>query len=328
MINDAMVDSLLQASVILCAYTEKRWDDLVKAISSLQHQDTPPGEIILVIDHNPHLYSMALEKFPGVRVMESRGVLGLSGARNTGAESSRFPLIVFMDEDATAERDWLARLLVSFQDDRVLGVGGSVIPSWPNHQPAWFPDEFAWVVGCSYKGMPENETPVRNMLGCNMSFRRDAFEKLGGFANNLGRLGENQLISCEETELCIRLNQKYPGSLLLYDPQARVNHKIPSYRLTWQYFIRRCFAEGVSKALVADSVGSKDGLSSEHIYVRRILPLGFLLGIKESLTHTNMGGFFRAGTILMGLAMTVLGYLSGKISPPPKFARDTLLKTS
>jgi GT2 family glycosyltransferase len=176
-----MVDPALQASVILCAYTQERWNDLVAAVDSIRRQNTPAGEIIIVIDHNLDLYKMAVAQFPEIRVLENKGLRGLSGARNTGTENAGYPVVVFMDEDATADPDWLTQLLPGYQDEQVIGVGGAVIPNWLGKLPAWFPEEFAWVVGCTYKGLPETVAPVRNMLGCNMSFRREVFDRAGGF---------------------------------------------------------------------------------------------------------------------------------------------------
>ncbi len=42
-------------SVVICAYSEDRWDDLVAAIDSIQRQRTPPRETIVAVDHNPAL---------------------------------------------------------------------------------------------------------------------------------------------------------------------------------------------------------------------------------------------------------------------------------
>ena len=71
-------------SIIICAYTEKRWDDLVAAVASIQQGSIVPREIILVIDHNPILYQRALYEFSDVVVIENQGGPGLSGARNSG----------------------------------------------------------------------------------------------------------------------------------------------------------------------------------------------------------------------------------------------------
>src|SRR4051812_4532638 len=71
-------------TVIVCAYTEERWTDIVEAIGSLQAEATPPGEIVLVIDHNNALYERAIAQFPtGVIIVKNTHKNGLSGARNT-----------------------------------------------------------------------------------------------------------------------------------------------------------------------------------------------------------------------------------------------------
>ena len=73
-----------------------------------------------------------------------------------------------------------------------MSVGGFIQPSWQGNEvrPSWFPEELDWVIGCSYKGAPEVRSLVRNAIGCNMSFRKTVFEKVGGFNTNLGRFGD------------------------------------------------------------------------------------------------------------------------------------------
>ena len=207
-------------------------------------------------------------------------------------------------------------------------MGGTVEPNWIAKRPAWFPDEFAWVVGCSYKGLPESVEPVRNMLGCNMSFRREVFESLGGFRATLGRLGGKPLISCEETEFCIRTQRRFPQSRIIHEPRARVNHKVPSQRATWHYYRIRCYAEGLSKALVANYVGAADGLASEWKYTLRVLPLGFLRGIKNSILKGNPTGVLQAYAIASGLVITSLGYLIGRIKTHPNHPAASTFEVS
>src|SRR4029453_16604472 len=91
--------------------------------------------------------------------------------------------------------------------------------------------------------------PIRNFMGANMSFRRDALVDVGGFSTGLGRVGSTPL-GCEETELCIRLASPHREGVLLYEPQALVRHHVPSSRATWGYFRSRCYHEGLSKAEV------------------------------------------------------------------------------
>ena len=62
---------------------------------------------------------------------------------------------MFIDDDAIAHERRLARLLSTFDDPQVVGVGGHARPLWETAHPGWLPPEFLWVVGCSYAGLPE-----------------------------------------------------------------------------------------------------------------------------------------------------------------------------
>ncbi|NEA39098.1 glycosyltransferase family 2 protein, partial [Streptomyces sp. SID11385] len=126
------------------------------------------------------------------------------------------------------------------------------LPAWASgRRPAWFPEEFDWVVGCTYAGQPRGLVPVRNVLGGNASFRRAAFARTGGFVTGIGRDGDRRPLGCEETELCIRLGRDHPGAVLLLDDRAVIRHRVPAARERFAYFRRRTWAEGLSKALVA-----------------------------------------------------------------------------
>lgn len=308
-----------RVSVLLCAYTERRWDQQVAAIHSLHNQTRTPDEIILVIDHNEALYERSKAAFPGVTVIQNDQKQGLSGARNAGMQVATGTIFAFMDEDASAEPGWLAALLAAYADPAVMGVGGAIIPAWETGRPRWFPEEFDWVVGCTYKGMSESAGPVRNMIGCNMSMRRavvDATSGVGGFRDGIGRVGTRP-VGCEETELCIRARQRWPAQRFLYDPAARVHHVVPAARANWKYFRSRCFSEGISKALISRLVGAGDGLSSERSYTLRTLPIGFLRGLRDAF-RLDLSGLGRSAAIVIGLFYTGCGFLYGKAAESRK----------
>jgi glycosyltransferase involved in cell wall biosynthesis len=303
-------------SVVICAYTEQRWDQICAAIESVRAQSLAGAEIILVVDYNPALYQRALAALPDVTVLENKQEKGLSGARNTGAAHARGEVIAFLDDDAAAHEDWLKFLADSYQNPRIVGVGGLTLPRWQTARPGWMPEEFLWVVGCNYKGMAPSGAPVRNLIGANMSFRRDAFELVeGGFAADIGRTATGRPLGCEETEFCIRLGQLSPGSVLVMDHRAMIWHFVSDSRCTFAYFASRCFAEGISKAQVTASVGSGDGLSAERSYTTRTLPLGVLRGIADAL-RGDASGLGRAGAIVVGLGVTAAGYLRGRLGHP------------
>jgi glycosyltransferase involved in cell wall biosynthesis len=295
-------------SVVICAYTEHRWAALVEAVASVTRQAPAPGETIVVIDHNPELLAQAHTAFPEVTVLANAGRRGLSGARNTGIQVARGDVVAFLDDDASAAPDWLAALSSAFTDATVIGAGGLAVPRWEAADPAWLPAEFLWVVGCSYRGLPAGRAEVRNPIGANMAFRRDALLSAGGFTDGIGRVGRTPL-GCEETELSIRA-RALTGGRVLHLPGCEVHHRVTAERATWRYFRRRCWAEGLSKALVRESVGADAALASERGYVLRTLPTGIWNGIRAS-TRGDWAGLLRAGAIATGLAITTSGYAWG-----------------
>ena len=298
-------------SVVICAYTEMRWNDLIAAVASVKQQTLSPKEIIVVIDHNQPLLTRIREQMPDVLAIANKEEQGLSGARNSGIEVTTSSIIAFLDDDASAAPDWLQLLYEGCANTQVLGIGGAVLPSWVENEPRWLPEEFYWVVGCSYQGMPESVSVIRNPIGASIAFRREVFEKVGGFRSGIGRIGTRP-IGCEETELCIRARQHWPHSFFLYHPQAYVSHRVPLSRTNWRYFYSRCYSEGLSKAAITRFVGVQDSLASERIYTLQVLPKAVVRYIADALIRHDVYGFQRAGAIILGLVITTLGYAVGK----------------
>jgi GT2 family glycosyltransferase len=301
----------LDVSVIVCTYSDRRWDELTAAVESLRRQDVCPREVVVAVDNNPPLAARVRSELPDVVVVENPNRRGLSGTRNAGVAAARGDVVAFLDDDAVAEPDWLATLLACYADPRVLGAGGAVDPVWERGRPAWFPDEFDWVVGCSYRGMPLHASAVRNLIGANMSFRREVFASVGGFSAVVGRVGQRP-VGCEETELCIRVLQASPGCLLVYEPRARVEHRVPATRGRLGYFLSRCFAEGLSKAAVVRLRGSRAGLASERRHALRVLPAGFAAAAGDAIASRSVASLERGGAIALGLATTTAGYVLGR----------------
>ncbi|MER5880175.1 MULTISPECIES: glycosyltransferase family 2 protein [unclassified Streptomyces] len=303
-------------SVVICVYTEDRWEDILAAVSSVRAQSLPALETLLVVDHNPVLLERLAGEYrntEGVRVLANAGPRGLSAGRNTGIAASHGCVIAFLDDDAVAERDWLRHFAEGYADPRVMAVGGRTMPVWASgRRPAWFPEEFDWVVGCTYKGLPPGRVRVRNVLGGNASFRRTAFDAAGGFATGIGRDGDRRPLGCEETELCIRLTRARPDAVLLIDDRAVIHHRVPAVRERFGYFRTRAYAEGLSKALVARSVGAGRGLASERRYATRVLPVGVLRGLRDAAL-ARPGGAGRAGAIVAGVLTAAGGYVAGSV---------------
>jgi glycosyltransferase involved in cell wall biosynthesis len=301
------------ATVVVCAFASQRLEQTVDCVKSVLAQDPPPGQMIVVVDHNESLHAQLRARLPDeVQVVANERPRGLSSARNTAIARSRGEYIVFIDDDAIAHEQWLARLLSTFDDPEVVGVGGHARPRWETAQPGWLPPEFLWVVGCSYSGLPESGD-VRNPLGCNMAFRAGLFETVGHFNPAIGRLGSLPL-GCEETEFCLRAARAMRGARIALTAGAEIDHRVPAARATASYLLRRCYFEGISKALVRRLSDSRS-LDTERAYLRHALAARLKSSIRGVVGGRGAGDAAgQLAAVIGAVGAAAVGYLVGVVA--------------
>lgn len=300
-------------SVVICAHDPKRIERLKQAVASVEAQSLPAHEIIVVIDHNPELLEICRAAFGGVTVLPNSRKRGLSGARNTGLLAASGEIVAFIDDDASAEPQWLAALSESYKSQFVMGAGGPITAVWPDKRPEWLSHEFDWVVGCSYRGQATDPASMRNMIGCNMSFRRSALLMAGLFSEDLGRVGQNAA-GVEETELCLRARNTFPTAHYAHNPSARVDHHIEGYRASWRYFFRRSISEGRSKAQMATLTRSRGSLDTERRHLFVTLPKAVAGYIWDALRGRDRHGLAKAANLVAGTALVVGSFLLARLS--------------
>jgi GT2 family glycosyltransferase len=296
-------------SVVVTTWSDAREQLLHRNLAALAAQTAAPHETIVVVDHNPALLARLAEAWPAVDVIPSGPVRGAAGARNAGTAHATGEAVAFLDDDACPSATWLERLAEAYGHEGVAGVGGALHPGWPDGRPWWFPDEFDWVVGCTYRGLPAGRAPVRNLIGANMSFRRDLLVGVGGERDGFGRVGLAP-VACEETELCIRVRASRPGLQLVYEPGAEAVHHVTHERTRPRYFVHRCYAEGRGKARLRRLVGADEGLSAERAYLARTLPHGVARSVRAAAAARDPRPLGRAAMIVTGLASAGAGYLA------------------
>ena len=212
--------------------TRNRLPHLERVLEAIAQQDHKPSEVV-VVDSAPTV--------PGAPDIASRWgaryvlepLPGASRARNSGAAQSQSEIVVFLDDDALPEPDWLRRLLVEFSQPEVGVVTGCVHP-WPKGSSAGV--SAAVVRGAGAEGrfggeewlVLERKSPGWFELcafggfgiAANMAVRSSAFRRVGGFDLLLGP-GAPLLLS-EEYYLYLSLVELgYRG---IYTPKAVVSH--------------------------------------------------------------------------------------------------------
>jgi glycosyltransferase involved in cell wall biosynthesis len=296
-------------SVIICCYTLQRLGDIREAVASVQRQTRAPDEIIVVVDNNRTLYDLLKEEMGGqARVILNEWARGLSAARNAGIAVAHGELVAFLDDDAIAEPDWLARLVSPFVDSCIYATGGRAKLTWSRHE--WFPEELDWVVGGSYTWLPQGPTLVCNPHGHNMCFRRAALATIGMFSTALGRCGNGGQAG-EERELCLRLVHRFPEAKIIYEPAAVVHHKVQPQRARWSYLIKRSYQEGLCKARIHQvaRLYSREPLASEERYLRHLL---FRAIPSRLIRFYRLAALGQVAAILLCIAATCTGYLIGR----------------
>jgi hypothetical protein len=307
-------------SVVVPAWSWDRRDELATCLRAIERQTLPVDETIVVIDHNPQLLDWTRDAFPAVKAIQNKHERGVVGARNSGVEIAGGDVIVLTDDDTDAESTWIEGLASCFEDPQVVGVTGELVPKWAGTEPRWFPPEFYWVFGCSYTGLPTEIAPVRNPIAANMAVRGPQLREIGGFRQGVAprEIKYRGVViagghALEDTELGIRIGERWPEMSWLYQPNATVHHAVTPEQATLGYLVRRSFEEGAGKVELARTVGAQQGLSSERRYVAVILPLGVARGLWQAL-RGDLQGALRSAAIAIGLFSSGLGFLAATLS--------------
>lgn len=303
---------LPSASVVICAYTQKRWPMLVDAVRSCLQQTVAPLELIVCIDHNDELLSRCKAEAAGwqsgspvpITVVPNRFGGRLGSARTTAVQLAQGEVVAFLDDDAVADPDWLENLLVPFSEDGAGAVGGAPVPIFHAPEPRWFPPAFYWVFGCAYEGLPTSRAPLKHLIGANMAARRDALLAIGGFHSD----------NHDDMDMCHRIAHEFPDRPVLYEPNAIVRHNVTPDRLTWHYFWRRCFFVNRGKVAAFRGMGEAANLDAEASFALRSAYRASKSAWRRAVAG-DVFGLVRLLVLLAGLALAAAGNVSGHLWP-------------
>lgn len=286
-------------------YSEMRLESIRSALKSIAQQCLEPAEVVVAVDNNAGLADSLRREHPQVTVVENTGQRGASATRNRGVDAVTAPLVAFLDDDEIADVHWLVELVRPFSDPSVVGTGGKYEPVWAVEKPIWFPDEFAWVVGGAYKGLPQVTAPIRNVWSGNMAVRVQRFLAVSGFREDFGKQGV--LSQPEDTDLCIRMAVS-SGGHWMYVPSAVIEHVVPRERASLQFFMSRCVAEGAGKAAMRSALAVQGSTDAEIAYARSVL-----IAVLHRIATPTQRNCVVALVMLAGLACAGFGFVRARV---------------
>lgn len=220
-----------RVSVVVCAYNAAATID--ECLASLAASDYPDLEVVVCDDGSSDGTRERAGRYP-VRLL-ALGHNGLSAARNAGVEAASGDIIAFLDSDAACHSEWPYRLVLALDEPNVAAAGG------PN-------------LACSGAGFVERAVaaspggPIHVLLsddraehvpGCNMAFRRERLDEVGGFDPIFTAAGD-------DVDLCWKLLDR--GHEIAFSPAAQVDHH---RRASVRAYLRQQRGYGRAERLVA-----------------------------------------------------------------------------
>jgi glycosyltransferase involved in cell wall biosynthesis len=251
----------------------------------LRRQDYPASAFeILVVDNSSTDHTrLAVERLlaePGAPVRyiyENR--LGITFARNKGAEAARFPYLVYIDDDCSIEPGWLSRLMKGFDmHDQVVAVGGRVVLAWDRQKrPTWFgPELEPWMgatngqLGAQPRLMEKNAR-VRE---CNMALTREAWRESGGFLG-MEQFGSENMAAGEVIYLLKQIERS--KKKVTFIPEAVVHHHVS--KLSWRRMFRRAYWQGISDGILDSFLNKRSAPSTLGRGLLDFMAMAILFGL-------------------------------------------------
>ncbi len=242
-------------SVIVCCYNSV--ERITPTLEHLFGQNVTQGfewEII-VVDNNSsdntsqrseELYIQSGSSIPFKLVSEPNP--GLSNARQAGFDSSKFEIVLMVDDDNWLSNNYLDGIWNAFQKDNAIGmVGGLGNPELSEPAPEWF-ERYAYC----YATGPQTEDGkagfTEHLYGAGLALKLSILDRLkaNGFTSLLSDRIGNSLMSGGDTELCYAF--RMAGAKLHYEPTISFQHELPHGRISWSYLRRLFHGFGLTKS--------------------------------------------------------------------------------
>lgn len=247
-------------SVIICTYNRDKY--IYNVLKSLAENTLSLDlyEIVLIdnncTDNTKNECERFAKDFPNVifrTFVETNQ--GLSYARNRGIKESKGDVVVYVDDDALVNKEYLQTYYDFFnQHPEIDAAGGAIIPQYETEEPEWMSHFTKVLITCyKYHGDKVREFPKNDFpSGGNAAYRASVFKKVGLFNVELGRKGDS-LVGAEEKDIFDKMTTL--GMRFYYLPTAILYHQIPDKKLTKEYFDKLTYSIGQSERMRTLNIG-------------------------------------------------------------------------
>jgi GT2 family glycosyltransferase len=187
------------------------------AVRSLRAQTVPPTEILVVDNHEDAL--LHGDAGEGAEVVRLAGNVGYTRACNAAAERAQGEWLLFLNPDAHADPDAVARLLEAGADPAVAIVGAQVLlPGGETVNAGANPLHVSGLSWSGRYGEPREDGPPRRVAGVSgaaLMARRADYGRLGGMCPDF-------FLYADDADLCWRA--RMAGRAVVFCPRAVVTH--------------------------------------------------------------------------------------------------------
>ena len=302
------------ATVAICTWNRAT---LLDQTLARLHQLIPPrdhGFEIIVVNNNctdgtDDVVSRHEAHLP-IRLLHE-STPGKVNALNRAIREAVGEYILFTDDDALVEPDWLVNTLNCFDRTSADMGFGRVMPWWETAAPKWYDQRLAANFALLDYG-PEPfvaTSTARSPFGVNYSFRRSVFDEIGMYKTDLGPRGGTGF-GGEDDEIFRRMLRH--GKTVQYDPTCVVRHYVPALRCRKSYHRMRSWRGSQDHLqLLRDEAANEPHLPRLFgipRYVARI-HLGYAPKYLKALLAFDRPGAFHAELKLirtLGLAWNLL----------------------
>ena len=227
-------------SVVIPAYNYGRF--IKEAIDSVLKQSWPAIEVVVVDDGSTDETRSVVESFDGrVRYLKQENA-GVCVARNRGVSESNGDLIAFLDADDMWEPAKLEKQLAKFDADPEVGLVHCGLREFDSETSETVSTRLEGQEGFVADELLLWERPAVNVSGSSVMVRREVFDAVGGF--------DEQLKVGEDWDFCYRIARKYKigfvrEPLVNYRVHSAAAHNnVLEMERGMSLFYEKAFAEG------------------------------------------------------------------------------------